>query len=145
MILYFLGSLLNSKRKIEPELMRRLMFDNQIRSIINSGVEVKGLELLDNQHSIGSLSATDEFSSDEMHRFWMNSQNIQESSVTGCETFPGEMLKPSSKIVSSGKLLNRIVEYYIATYVMYNFRKPFGDGPEDSIIINVKICKFGRC
>src|SRR5271170_7317621 len=125
--------------------MRRLMFDNQIRSIINSGIEVKGLELLDNQHSIGSLSATDEFSSDEIHRFWMNSQNIQESSVTGCETFPGEMLKPSSEIVSSGELLDRIVEYYIVTYVIYNFWKPFGEGPEDSIIINVKICKFGRC
>jgi hypothetical protein len=59
----------NSNRKIEPELMRRLMFDNQIRSIISSGIEVKGLDLLDNQHTIGSLSATDEFSSDEIHRF----------------------------------------------------------------------------
>jgi len=86
--------------------MRRLMFDNQIRSIINSGVEVKGFELLDNQHSIGSLSATDKFSSEEMHQFWINSQNIQESPITGCETFSGEMLKPTSKIVSSNELLD---------------------------------------
>jgi len=28
---------------------------------------------------------------------------------------------------------------------MYNFRKPFGEGPDDSIIINVKINKFRRC
>ena len=97
------------------------MFDNQIRSIINSSIEVKGFELLDNQHSIGSLSATDEFLSEEMHRFWINLRNIQELPITGCETFPGEMLKSTFKIVSSNELLDRIVEYYIAVYEMYNF------------------------
>ena len=46
------------------------MFDIQIDSITSSsGIEVKGLELLDNQPSIGSLSDTDEFSFDEIHRF----------------------------------------------------------------------------
>src|ERR1700722_17875794 len=54
------------------------------------------------------------------------------------------MLKPTSEIVSSNELLDRIVEYYIATYEMYNFQKPFGEGPDDSIIINVKINKFRR-
>ena len=62
---WFLSSLLNSNRKIEPELMRQLMFDIQINSITSSGgIKVKGLELLDNQPSISSLSNTDEFSSD---------------------------------------------------------------------------------
>src|SRR5436853_6437730 len=65
-----LGSLPNSNRKIEPELMRRLIFDSQVESIISSsGVEMKGLELLGRWPSIGSLLVTDEFSSDEMHRF----------------------------------------------------------------------------
>jgi hypothetical protein len=69
--------------------MRRLMFDIQIDSITSSGgIEVKGLELLNNQPSIGSLSDTDEFSSDEIRRFWMNSRNIKESNVTGSELFP---------------------------------------------------------
>ncbi|GET54716.1 hypothetical protein GLOIN_2v1775288 [Rhizophagus irregularis DAOM 181602=DAOM 197198] len=62
-----LGSLPNSNRKIESELMRRLMFDKQIKNIISSGIEVKGLELLNSQRTIGSLSVTDEFSSDEIH------------------------------------------------------------------------------
>ncbi|GBC18984.2 hypothetical protein GLOIN_2v1775288 [Rhizophagus irregularis DAOM 181602=DAOM 197198] len=61
-----LGSLPNSNRKIESELMRRLMFDKQIENIISSGIEVKGLELLNSQRTIGSLSVTDEFSSDEI-------------------------------------------------------------------------------
>src|SRR3989440_8065577 len=63
-----LGSLPNSNQKIEPELMRKLIFDSQVESIISSSrVEMKGLELLGRWPSIGSLSVTDEFSSDEMH------------------------------------------------------------------------------
>ena len=64
---YFLDSLPNSNRKIEPELMRWLMFDSQIDSIINSGVKTKGLDLLDNQPFVRSLSITDQFSSDEIY------------------------------------------------------------------------------
>ena len=47
-VLINLGLLPNSNRKIEPEIMRRLMFDNQVSNIINSGVETKGLDLLNN-------------------------------------------------------------------------------------------------
>src|SRR2546430_953743 len=91
-----LGSLPNSNRKIEPELMRRLIFDSQVESIISSsGVEMKGLELLGRRPHIGSLSVTDEFSSDEMHRFRMNLYNIPVSQVSGSEIFLGEFLKPS--------------------------------------------------
>jgi len=80
-----LGNLPNSNRQIEPELMRRLMFDKQIDSIICSGIETKGLDLLERQPSAGSLSATDQFEADELHRFFMISQNIQESHISGSE------------------------------------------------------------
>ena len=117
-----LGSLPNSHRKVEPELMRRLMNDNRIRDVISSGTRTKGLELLKNQSTVGSLSENDQFSSDEMQRFWLNSRNIQESTVTGCEAFPGEMLRPMSEnVVLSQSMLNLVVEFYIATYEMYNF------------------------
>jgi hypothetical protein len=56
------------------------------------------------------------------------------------------MLRPVDKnVLLSGKLFDRVVEYYTASYEMYNFRKPFGEGTEDSIIIRVQINKFGRC
>jgi hypothetical protein len=42
-----LGALPNSHRKIEPEIMRRMMTDSYINKIINSGENIKGLELLD--------------------------------------------------------------------------------------------------
>ena len=62
-----LGSLPNSNRKIEPELMRRLLNDHQIVSLTASLPDEKGLDLLKNQPSIGSLSDADEFSSDEIY------------------------------------------------------------------------------
>ncbi|GET53938.1 hypothetical protein GLOIN_2v1786147 [Rhizophagus irregularis DAOM 181602=DAOM 197198] len=141
-----LGSFPNSRRKIEPEIMRRLMFDNQISNIINSGVESKGLDLISNRPSVGSLSEADQFSADEMRRFWLTSRNIHESTTTGKEAFPGEMLRPVfNDIVMSSDMLDLIVEYYMASYETMEFRKPFGEGAEDSIIVQVKMNQFGRC
>ena len=146
LILHFLGSLPNSNRKIEPELMRRLMLDSQIDNIIRSGVETKGLELLDSRPSIGSLSINEQFSSDEIFRFWMNSRNIKESIISGSERFPGEFLKPSSdNVLLSSEMLDLMVEYYMATYNDFEFRKPFGEGSEIAITIRVKMKQFGRC
>ena len=145
-LFYLLGSLPNSHRQIEPEIMRRLMFDGQVAETVNSGIETKGLELLENRPSVGSLSETDEFSSDEMHRFRLNSINIQESTITGSEPFPGELLNPSSKnIVLPNSMLDLMVEYYTATYESLEFRKPFGEGPLDAVTIRIKMDRFGRC
>jgi hypothetical protein len=121
------------------------MFDNQVRTIVSSGVDVRGLELLNNRHSTGSLSATDEFSSDEMLRFWMNARNIRDSQIFGSESIPGEFLKPSFyDIMLSNEMLDLMVEYYLATYVTHTFRKPLG-GSNGNITIRVKINQFGRC
>lgn len=125
--------------------MRRFMNDSQIEYIISS-TETKGIDLLNSRTSVGSLSESDEFTSAEMHRHLLYSQNIQESPITGCEGFPGEVLKPLSEdVVLSSEMLDRLVEYYVATYETLDFRKPFREGPEDSIIINVKMNKYGRC
>ncbi|GES73576.1 hypothetical protein GLOIN_2v1883106 [Rhizophagus clarus] len=62
-----LGSLPNSHRKIKPELMRRIMNDNQISNIISLNlINTKGLNILDTRPSVGSILETDEFTSDEM-------------------------------------------------------------------------------
>lgn len=140
-----LGSTPNSHRKIEPEIMRRLMNDGKINNIISSGIDMKGLELLDNRPSVGSLSATDPFDSEELKKFWIHSKNIQDSVITGSEAFPGGMLKPCSEdFLLSPEMLNLMVDYYNATYELLEFRKPFGEGSEESTIIRVKI-KYGRC
>src|SRR5215204_1169649 len=76
----------------------------------------------------------------------MNSRNIKESNVTGSESFSDEFLKPSSdNIIISSEMLDLMVEYYNATYTMFDFRKPFDKDSEDGITIQVKINQFRRC
>ncbi len=95
------------------------MFNNQIRKI---RVETKSLELLNNRLSAGSLLETDQFSSDEMHRFWLNFRNIQELLINGSEEFPGKVLRPSSEnITLLALMLDLIIEYYMAIYVLLEF------------------------
>jgi len=90
------------------------MFDNQISNIINSSIEIKGLDLLNNRPSVGSLSKVDQFSADEMQQFWLTSRNIQKLTITGNETFSGEMLKPyAENVLLSSEMLDLIVEYYM--------------------------------
>src|SRR6202008_971287 len=126
--------------------MHRLMLDNKISEVVNSGMQTKGLELLKNRESVGSLSET-EFSSDDMHRFRLNYINVQESTTTGSEPFPGEILNNSSSknITFSSSMLDLMVGYYMATYESLKFRKPFGEGSPDAIIIRIKMNRFGRC
>ena len=76
LLILYLDSLLNSHRQIELELMRRIVFDIQIADIESSGIVTKGLELLNICSDVGSLLKTDEFSSDEMRQFFLNSINI---------------------------------------------------------------------
>ncbi|GET57982.1 hypothetical protein GLOIN_2v1786147 [Rhizophagus irregularis DAOM 181602=DAOM 197198] len=116
-----LGSLPTSNRQIEPEIMRRIMNDNRIGDIISSDIQTK-------------------------ERFWLNAKNIQESTITGCEPFPGEMLKPSSEAIMTESMLELMVAFYNASYIeMYKFRKPADEIIQDSITIRVKINQFGRC
>ena len=107
---------------------------------------MKGLELLENWPTVSSLSENDQFSLNEMERFWLNSINIRELTITGSEAFPGEMLGPKSEsVVLSGLMLNLIVRYYTVTYKMYNFCKLADKISHDSITIRVKMDKFRRC
>ena len=77
---------------------------------------MKGLDLLENCPTVSSLSMNDQFSSDEMKWFWLNSRNIRESSVTGCEAFPGEALGPySENELIKKSMLDLMVKYYYDT------------------------------
>ena len=101
--------------------MRRMMFDAQIMAK-SSEINPKGIELLENRPNVGSLSATDEFSSDEMYRFLLHSMDIQTSVITEREQFSGEILRLSSEdVLLLSEMLDRMVDYHIVTYKMYNF------------------------
>jgi hypothetical protein len=139
-----LGSLPNSHRKIEPELMRRLMTESRVNEIISSVSEVKGLELIEKRTSVGSLS--DEFSTEEMYRFLMYSRNIINSPITGCEEFPGKFLPPQSENIRlDEQIYNLLVKYYEDTYVDSTFREPFMEDLLNSTIVINRANRYGRC
>ncbi|RHZ90207.1 hypothetical protein Glove_4g13 [Diversispora epigaea] len=142
-----LGSLLNSHRQIELELMRRLINDNRINEMIYTENNLKGLKILNTRQSVGSLSEMDQFGHDEMRRFWMYSRIIQESTISGKEPFPGEMLKPFLENIplSADGILDLMIAYYNDTYENLKFRKPFETDSLNSIIIPLKINKYCRC
>ena len=62
-----IGSLPNSHRKIEPELMRRLMNDLQIVNLMKNHSGKMGFEFLNNRSNIDSISELDQFSMDELY------------------------------------------------------------------------------
>src|SRR5277367_5406264 len=100
------------------------MTESQVDDIISSGLEIKGLELLNSRPSVGSLSDSDQFSPDEMYQFLMNSRNIIDSLITGCEEFPGEFLRPKfENIRLEDSIHDLLVKYYKGTYIDTEFRK----------------------
>src|SRR5271169_4492255 len=125
--------------------MRRLINNNQIIDLTISANNMIGLELLNNQPSTGSLSETDQFSTDELHRFLMNTYNIQESVINGSEQFPGELLRPEKlNLIIPNELLNLLVEYYKASYETMSFRKAFTENFNNSIILRNRTDQYGR-
>jgi hypothetical protein len=120
------------------------MAETHINDIISSGSEVKGLELLEKRSSVGSLSDT-EFSTEEMHRFLMNSRDILESPITGSEKFPGALLRPFNNIFLEESIHNLLVEYYTGTYIDSTFRKPFDGDTSNSVIVVNTAKQYGRC
>jgi hypothetical protein len=122
------------------------MAETHVNNIISSGLEVKGLELIDKRSSVGSLSDNDEFSMEEMHRFLMNSRNIADSPITGSEKFPGSLLKPQfENIRLEESIHDLLIEYYMDTYVDSTFRKPFTEDTPNSVIVLNKANQYGRC
>src|SRR5688572_12915230 len=126
--------------------MRRLMTETQVNDIISSIPDIKGLELLDNRPSVGSLSDTNELPTDEMYQFLMNSRNILESPITGCEEFPSTFLQPKSENVSLEDLIyDLLVRFYKDIYVDSTFRKPFTENLLDSSIVINRVNRYRRC
>jgi hypothetical protein len=122
------------------------MAETHVNDIINSGLEVKGLELIDKRSSVGSLSDANEFSTEELHRFLMYSRNILESPVNGSEKFPGNLLKPQFENINlDGQIHDLLVEYYADTYVDLTFRRPFTEDTPNSVIVLGKATQYGRC
>ena len=141
----------NSKRSIEPELLRIMMrnwrLDNLISDQLDNPKLSAGLKLVQSRPTTGSLAAYDGFEFDELRQFLdICNLNINDT-ITGSESFPGVMFTPKkSEVKLPDDIYKLLVDYYNNAYEMKfvtvaAFKKESSDQP---IVVLPDIDQFGR-
>jgi hypothetical protein len=97
-LLFPIGSFPNSKRQIEPELMRIIMQNWRLDDLISAQSDntklTEALCLVQSRSTTGTLAAYDGFDFAELYRFRQIFYHNIDDTITGSEEFPGEMLTP---------------------------------------------------
>jgi len=140
------GSYKNSKRNIEPELLRIMnenSFLNYFLSNCDSELLRNSLDIINPKKSVGSLSALDNFSSDEYQNF-MKFSLIKDVSAFGTESFPGLLMKPCQEATLPKNILDLLTEFYNCLYNDYFTSILSVTGPTKDVVVNSKIKLFGR-
>ena len=73
------------------------------------------MDIIKSKKSIGSLSAHDEFESDDYLNFKRLSC-IKDESAIGTESFPGELMNPCHEMILPDDILNLLVNFYKNLY-----------------------------
>lgn len=101
------------------------------------------LEIIKPKKSVGSLSALDEFESDEYLNF-IRLSRIEDESASGTEPFPGEFMNPCSEIDLPNNILDLLVEFYSNLYGDDFISISSIRGSDTGIVVNSKIKQHGR-
>ncbi|GES86822.1 hypothetical protein GLOIN_2v1776801 [Rhizophagus clarus] len=142
-----LGSYNNSRRNIEPELLR-IMSENTILQYFLSNCDndhlFSSLKIIEPRKSVGSLAALDDFASDEYQNF-IRLSLIEEDSAYGTECFPGLLMKPRKETTLPNQILDLLVEFYNSLYNDYCFISIYSIiGSNNGTVINPRIIQYGR-
>ena len=121
-----LGSFPNSRRQIEPELLRIIMQNVRLNDLLsdrlNSIKLIDGLKLIQPRATAGSLASYDDFEFDELGRFRRIYCLEDENTITGAEPIPGEMMYPKKIDVGlPDDDYNLLAGYYRVAYDNFNF------------------------
>src|ERR1700741_165569 len=116
-----LGSLPNSQRQIEPELLRIIMqnwrLDDLLSTQSNNMKLANSLKLLKQRSTPGSLARYDDFEFTEVAHFRQIYNLEVDDTITGLETFPGEMISPKRMNVTlPDDIYGILVDYYNNAY-----------------------------
>ena len=116
-----LGSYPNSRRQIEPELLRIIMQSWKLDDLISSQSDdlklTEALELIKSRQTTGSLAANDNSNFTELFQFMQIYRQILDQTITGSERFPGEMMHPKKdRVELSEQVYNLLVRYYNVAY-----------------------------
>ncbi|CAB5190924.1 unnamed protein product [Rhizophagus irregularis] len=116
-----LGSYPNSKRYIEPELLRIIVQNCRINDLISiqSGNQklVNGLKLIEPRQTTGSLAAYDDLRSEKLVQFKRIFCSELEDTITGSEIYPGNLLSPiKNRVDLPDNLYEQLITYYNEVY-----------------------------
>lgn len=142
-----LGSYKNSKRNIEPELLR-IMIENSVLQYLLSNCDEEilctSLDIIKPKKSSGSLAALDDFEGDEYQNF-IRLSRIEDESAFGTEPFPGELMNPCHETNLPNNILDLLVEYYDNLYNDYFISiSSITDSSRNCNVVNSKIKQYGR-
>ena len=146
----FVGSIPNSRRKIEPEIMRFMMQSSLIER--NFHKLPKNLQDIFQILNLKNDKTDDDdedksFESEELQAFLNISKELTSGGATGAENFPREFLPPTkSNVLLSDNQLDLLIGYYNRAYE-YNFSWPQLDSSqseEDYVAVTGQITQHGR-
>ena len=116
----FTGSLPNSRRQIEPELMRIIMQNWRLDDLISNQPENRKLaellELVKPRSSTGSLTTYDGFDFAELYQFRQIFRHETDITITSKEPFPGKMFQKKDNVSLSDDIYELLVQYYNEAY-----------------------------
>ncbi|GET54135.1 hypothetical protein GLOIN_2v1788017 [Rhizophagus irregularis DAOM 181602=DAOM 197198] len=141
-----LGSYKNSKRNIEPELLKIMVessFLNYYLTNCDSNILNTTLDIIKPRKSAGSLAALDDFTSDEYQNF-LRLSLIENESAYGTERFPGLLMKPRQETCLPNRVLDLLVEFYNSLYEEHFVPIYSITGPNNDIVVISKIIQYGR-
>ena len=142
-----IGSYKNSKRNIEPEILRIInenFFLQYILSNCDEEILWTSLNIVKPKKTIGSLAALDDFEEDEYQNF-IRLSHIEEESALGMEPFPGELMSPCHETNLPADILDLLVEYYDNSYDDYFISiSSMSTSSINCNIVNSRIKQYGR-
>jgi hypothetical protein len=139
------GSYQNSKRNIEPELLR-IINENSFLKYLLSNCDDEllrtSLDFIKPRKSTGSLAALDDFTSDKYQDF-IRLALIEDESAIGTEPFPGMLMDPYKEMTLPTDILNLLVEYYENLYNDDHFISISSMiDPSNNIVVNSNIKQY---
>ncbi len=141
------GSYKNSKRNIEPEILR-IMIENSFLqyflSNCNEEILCTSLDIIKPKKSTGSLAVLDDFESDKYQNF-IRLSRIEDESAIGTEPFPGELLNLCQETNLPSNILDLLVEYYDNLYDDYFISiSSVTASSSNCNVVNSRIKQYGR-
>jgi hypothetical protein len=137
--------------------MQNQKLDNLLFEQSNNLKLKEGLKLLQPRPSVGSLAAYDKFNFDEMYQFMKSFHLDIDITITGRESFPGKMMKPTRfEVDLPEKICDHLVQYYKDAYNLdsISFTKYISNSisnrqigiriSNEQIVVQPRVNQFGR-